>query len=71
MGNQRSVTNCQSCIDCLQMIDYTDIHNPKPTIVASRCYGDEGYGELKRNICEGLPPKKSPEWCPNRKAKVK
>ena len=59
-------TKCERCIDCLRMINYRDIHNPNQTIVSSRCYGDGGYGEMKKEICEGLPPRKSPKWCPNR-----
>ncbi len=69
MSMVKGKTNCQRCIDCLRMIDYRDIHNPNQKIVASKCYGDYGHGEMKKIICEGLPPSKAPDWCPHRKPK--
>ena len=65
----KETTNCQVCDDCLRMFDYTEIHNPNPKINYSKCYGQTMHttsSGLKRKICDGLPPKKSPERCPHR-----
>jgi len=63
MGNVKGGTNCTRCVDCQRMIGDG---------VSWRCYGDDGYGEMKKDICKGdAPPRIAPSWCPNRKRKVK
>jgi len=63
MGNIKSKTNCQVCIDCEPM--------QSPTDTCFRCYGENKYmaAPLKKDFAVNKikPPKVAPEWCPHRK----
>jgi hypothetical protein len=56
--------NCSTCIDSQPMFS--------PDGPSWRCYGQDDFGEMKRDICDGeYAPVKAPVWCPKRKGNKK
>jgi len=60
MGNVKGGVNCRVCIDCEPM--------RSPDDTCFRCYGELGIAPIKKDFAvnKNMPPKKAPDWCPNR-----